>query len=126
MAFYQLSFVIFPCTGRLRWRVEHCGVSRGFCLLRASGKPTADGDEIPNWAKWSRLFLTPPSPAAVPPLPFSLGEEETQILCPAGHHRAMQPPPAGPEERLAAALPLIRRLPLHAPHSDAEAARQIQ
>lgn len=107
--------------------MEHCGVSRGFCLLSASGKTAADVDEISNWEKKNvPPFLTPPSPAAVPPLPFSLCEKKAQVLHPAGHHRAMQPPPAGAAERLAAHLPLSGRLPLHAPHSDAEAAGQNQ
>lgn len=62
----------------------------------------------------------------MPPLPFPLSTEETQVLRPAGRRRAMQPPPAWPEECVAAALPHSGRLPLHVPHSDAEAARQNQ
>lgn len=69
----------------------------------------------------------PPSPAAaVPPLPFPLSAEETQDLGPAGRRRAVQPPPARPEERVAAHLPRGGGLPLHGTHADAEAAGQNQ
>lgn len=65
-------------------------------------------------------------PSTVPPLPFPLSPEETQVLRSAECDRPMQPLPARPEERVAADLPHISRLRRHAPHSDAKAAGQNQ
>lgn len=59
---HDCSFIIIifhffpPCAGRLRWCVEHCGVSRGFHLLRASGKPAPDANAMTNQKKRSRSF----------------------------------------------------------------------